>query len=67
MINFLFSALGGVYGSLFTLGLSVGKEASDEYAYKDFAKHGWSWTDFCADLVGIVIGLTVHFLIKAIL
>ena len=44
-----------LFGAVFALGLSVGKEAGDI----GNPNSGWSWGDLVADAVGVVVGVLI--------
>lgn len=49
--------IASLFGAVFALGLSLGKEFGD----KNNPNSGWSWGDFVADGLGILIGLIISF------
>lgn len=55
--------IASLFGAVFALGLSLGKEAGD----KNNPGSGWSWGDLVADGLGIAAGLAVNMAIKAII
>lgn len=55
--------IASLFGAVFALGLSVGKESGD----KNNPNSGWSWGDLVADGLGITAGLAVNMAIKAII
>lgn len=55
--------IASLFGAVFALGLSIGKESGD----KNNPNSGWSWGDLVADGLGITAGLAVNMAIKAII
>ena len=51
-----------IVGSMFTAGLGLGKEYGDKHA----TGNHWCWWDLLADLIGIVIGCGIAFLLVRI-
>ena len=49
----------GYYGAAFALGLGIGKEYGDSRAINN----KWDWFDILADLIGILAGLIINYLI----
>ena len=45
-----------LFGAVFALGLSIGKEMGD----KNNPNSGWSWGDLVADGLGILIGILIN-------
>lgn len=58
-INFTVALLVGIYGVIFGLGLSLGKEYGDSKAIGN----KWDWKDIVADLLGLVVGFAMHKLV----
>lgn len=54
--------LGATYGVCFGVGLGLGKEYGDMVA----KGNTWSWGDILADVVGIIVGALLAFLIRLI-
>lgn len=50
----------GLHGACFAAGLGIGKEFGDSCA----TGNRWSWGDILADGLGIIIGLSINYLIK---
>ena len=55
--------IASLFGAVFAIGLSVGKEAGD----KNNPNSGWSWGDLAADSLGIASGISINMIIKAII
>ena len=62
-VNFACSVIGGIYGILFGLGASLGKEYGDSKA----VGNKWDWYDIIADIDGLIIGGTIHYFIYYLL
>lgn len=56
-------SLFGLYGSVFAIGLGIGKEYGDSHA----VGNKWDWLDILADVLGCVVGLGVNYLIKTMI
>lgn len=52
-----------LFGAVFALGLSFGKEFGD----KNNPNSGWSWGDLIADALGILVGLIINICIIMII
>ena len=63
VVNHFFGYVPGIvaslFGAVFALGLSLGKEFGD----KNNPKSGWSWGDLVSDALGILVGLIINFLV----
>ena len=62
-LGYVPGVVASLFGAVFALGLSLGKEAGD----KNNTNSGWSWWDLVADGLGITAGLAVNMAIKAII
>lgn len=54
------SVIFGWYGAIFALGLGIGKEYGDHCN----PLNKWDWLDMCANLLGIISGLTINIIIQ---
>ena len=62
-LGYVPGAVASLFGAVFSLGLSLGKEFGD----KNNPNSGWSWGDIKADGLGITAGLAVNMAINAII
>ena len=62
-LGYVPGVVASLFGAVFALGLSLGKEFGD----KSNPGSGWSWGDLVADGLGIAAGLAVNMAIMAII
>lgn len=58
-LGYVPGVVASLFGAVFALGLSLGKEAGD----KNNPGSGWSWGDLVSDVLGVLGGLMVNFLL----
>ena len=58
-LGYVPGVVASLFGAVFALGLSLGKEFGD----KNNPNSGWSWGDLVADLAGALTGLVINYLL----
>lgn len=58
-LGYIPALVASLFGAVFALGLSLGKEFGD----KNNPNSAWSWGDLVADLAGALTGLVINYLL----